>query len=145
MSSRTRSTGRLARVARASRPFSAKVTVCPSCSRARPSSRRLTRLSSTTRRSPVGPLRGEVTSQVSQRVRGALVVLGQPVEPAGRPVEAPGPRRGLELARQRGQAGGTEALGRRLQRVGGPAERVAVVRGEGAAQGREQLAGVLSE
>src|SRR5260370_36956086 len=121
MSRRIRSTGRLASVARASRPFSAKVTVCPSCSRARPSRRRLTRLSSTTRRSPVGPLRGEVTSQISQRARGALVVLGQPVEPAGRPVEAPGPRGRLELARQRGQAGGAEALGGGLERGRGPA------------------------
>src|SRR6185312_6651980 len=145
MSSRIRSARRRPRAASASRPFSAKVTVWPSCSSARPSSRRFTRLSSTTSRSPVWALGGEVTSEISQRAGGARVVLLEPIEPLGGALEAAGPGVALELAGQRPQRDRAEALGGGLERVGGAAEGVHVHAGQGAAEGGQQLARVLAE
>src|SRR5581483_4291511 len=135
MSSRIRSARRRPRAARASRPFSAKVTVWPSCSSARPSSRRLTRLSSTTSRSPAGALGGEVTSEVSQRAGGAREVLVEPIEAGARALEAARARLVLQLAGERGQVGGPEALGGGLERVGGATEGVHVRARERAPQG----------
>src|SRR4029077_18332234 len=145
MSSRIRSTRRRPRAARASRPCSANVTVWPSCSSARPRSRRFTRLSSTTSRAPTGARGGGGTSQVSTRGTRTRVVVVEAVEPLGGPLQAPGPGLGLELAGQRAQRGGAPALGGGLERVGGAAEAVHVLGRECLAEGGQQLAGVLAE
>ena len=73
--------GAVRRASRPSRPFSAKVTVCPSCSRARPSKRRFTRLSSTTRSRPDCASAGEAMSKRPSVAGDELVLCGEPLDP----------------------------------------------------------------
>src|SRR6476620_7580392 len=134
MSSRIRSARRRPRAASASRPFSAKVTVWPSCSSARPTSR-----------SPVWALGRGVTAEISQRAGGARVVLLEPIEPLGGALEAAGPGVALELAGQGTQGDGAQALGGGFERVRGAAEGVHVHAGQGTAEGGQKIAGVLAE
>src|SRR5919109_1373577 len=115
MSRSTRSTVRVFSVSSAWRPFSANVTVCPSCSSARPRSNRFTRLSSTTSRSPACGLYGEGTPDLH------------------------------ELARGGGERARAERLAVRFERVSHPAERVDVRLGERVSQATHQLATVLDE
>src|SRR6266545_3459278 len=145
MSSRTRSTRRWRSDARAWRPFSANVIVCPSCSRARPSSSRFTRLSSTTRRLPACGLRREATSELFERAGGALALAGEGLEPLAGSLEAPAAGHGLQLPCQGRQPGGAERLAVGLQRVGGPAEGVEVGLAEAASQRGHELAAVVDE
>src|SRR5439155_12553556 len=143
MSSSTRSTGWFRSVSRARRPFSAKATRCPNCSRVRATSSRLTRLSSTTRSSPFSALRSGLTLDLPKRPRDPLVLAGEALHPEGRSVQAAGPRQVFEIFGEGGQGHGAETGRVGFERVRGPSERVGVLLAEGATHRAHQILRVL--
>src|SRR4030095_8711089 len=145
MSSRTRSKGPFRRASKPSRPFSAKVTVCPSCSRARPSKSRFTRLSSTTRSRPDCVSAGEAMSKRSEVAGDKLVLGGEPLDPVAGLLQSAGPSHGLELPREGGHLDSTQALAGGLERVRRAAEGITICLGQGLPDGRDEPTGVVQE
>src|SRR5262249_20081269 len=97
--------------------FSANATLWPSCSSVRAISNRLTRLSSTTSRSPFSALRSGITFELRQCPGHLHGLVGEPLEQESRLLEAARARQALELSRQGRQARGAEASRVRLERV----------------------------
>src|SRR5581483_6880076 len=127
MSSSTRPVPGLPSALRACRPFSAKATRWPSCSSVRATSRRFTRLSSTTRTLPFSPLRSVPTLHLAERARHALAFGGHAVQPGAGALEAPRLRERLEIPRHAGQHHGADARGIRLERMRRAAQGVDVL------------------
>src|SRR5438094_5734393 len=145
MSSSTRSAGRLRNASRACRPFSAKATRCPNCSRVRATSSRLTRLSSTTRSSPFSALRSGLTLDLPKRPRDPLALASEALHPGGRSVQAAGPRQVFEIFGEGGQGHGAETGRVGFERVRGPSERVGVLLPEGAPHRAHEILRALQE
>src|SRR5215831_10530074 len=145
MSSRIRSIARCPSTPSASRPFSANTTVCPSCSSARPSSSRFTRLSSTTSSTAAWGLRSETTSKLRERADGAVVLVRERLEPLTGSLEAAGSRQGLQLSRQRGKPCGAQRLARGFQRVRRAPKAVHIVLDQALPQRADQGPAVVDE
>ena len=90
-------------------------------------------------------LREEVTSELSQGARGRLVPGDEWLDSIRRSLQAPAPGHRLELARQGRELRGAEALAVGLERMGGPAEGIDIILGQGPSQRGDQLSGVLDE
>src|SRR5687768_5698027 len=145
MSSSTRSAPWLRSASSACRPFSAKATRWPSCSRVRATSSRFTRLSSTTSRLPRSPLRSRLTLDPAQRARDAVAFDGQAVHPGAGAVDAPGLRQRFEIPGQTGQGHRADAGGVGLERLRRASERGGVALAERAAHRADELLCVLHE
>src|SRR5215471_16572352 len=139
MSSSTRSTARWPSDASASRPFSANDTLWPSCSSARPRSRRFTRLSSTTRMVPDSESRREVMSKLSEPPGDEFVLSHEALDAVSDAVEGARAGQTFEVSRDGGQTRRAQRLTRGLQRMGSSAEGVHVAPAERGSERGDQL------
>src|SRR5947207_1936255 len=83
------------------------------------SSTPLTRLSSTTRRSPLSALRSRLTLHLLQRPRHSVALGGETLHASGRPVQSPGLRQHFEIPGEGGERQRAEARRVGLERVRG--------------------------
>src|SRR5215204_2147361 len=144
-SSRTTSKDSARRISNARRPSSAVANRCPSRSRLRESSKRLTESSSTTSTyAPAGATSGPA-SQGSECAFDAGVLFLDPCDEVARTYEGPRVSTELELFAQRGKCGCAERPPVRLQRVSGPAQLFGVALLERASERPNETGSIVQE
>src|ERR671922_575430 len=144
-SRRTTSKDSARSISNARRPSSAVANRCPSCSRLRESSRRLTESSSTTSTYACASATSGPARQGSEGAFDAGVLFLDPCDEVARTCKRPGLSTELELFAQRRKRGCAERPSVGLQRVSGPAQLFRVALLERASERPNEAGGIAEE